>query len=139
MLQRSPYLFAYVSAFHHYLEKFPRRALPGAEDALYWFTENPGLRPITTVTHVTVYRPDSAGVAALIAFKQIYASHYFPAALTLVSVVDDPTPQGPGAYVFYLERLLFDKKLGGFIRREAEASLLDDLKARLAARRSQWR
>lgn len=137
LLGSSPYLFAYLPAFHHYLEEFPARVLPGVEDALYWFTEDPGLRPITTVTHVTVYRPDSAGVAALIALKQIYASHYFHAALTLVSVVDDPNNQGPGVYIIYLERLLFDKKLGGLIRRRAEASLLDDLKAGLTARQRQ--
>lgn len=134
LLGPSPYLFAYLPAFHHYLEEFPDRVLPGVEDVLYWFTEDPGLRPITTVTHVTVYRPDSAGVAALIALKQIYASHYFHAALTLVSVVDDRTDQGPGVYIIYLERLLFDKKLGGLIRRRAEGRLLDDLKAGLSAR-----
>ena len=139
LLGRSPYLFAYVPTFHHYLEEFPGRALPGAEDALYWSTEDSGLRPVTTMTHVTVYRPDTAGVAGLIAFKQIYASHYFHAALTHVTVIDDPTPQSPGAYVIYLERLLFDKKIGGFIRRQAEARLLDDLRARLAERRSQAR
>lgn len=140
LLQESPYLFAYVPAFHHYLDEFPARTLPGAEDALYWSTEDVGLRPITTVTHATVYRPDSAaGVAALIALKQIYASHYFHAALTLISVIDDPTPEGPGAYVIYLERLLFDKKVGGFIRRNAEGRLRDDLQARLRAIRSQRR
>lgn len=139
LLGRSPYLFAYIPAFHHYLEEFPGRALPGAEDALYWFTEDPGLRPVTALTHVTVYRPDSAGVSGMIAFKQIYASHYFHAALTHVSVIEDPTPQGPGAYVVYLERMLFDKKLGGFIRRQVEARLLDDLRARLATRWSQVR
>lgn len=140
LLQKSPYLFAYVPVFHHYLDEFPARALPGAKDALYWSTEDVGLRPITTVTHATVYRPDSAaGVAALIALKQIYASHYFHATLTLISIIDDPTPEGPGVYVIYLERLLFDKKLGGFIRRNAEGRLRDDLQARLRAIRNQGR
>lgn len=140
LLQKSPYLFAYVPVFHHYLDEFPARALPGAKDALYWSTEDVGLRPITTVTHATVYRPDSAaGVAALIALKQIYASHYFHAALTLISIIDDPTPEGPGVYVIYLERLLFDKKLGGFIRRNAEGRLRDELQARLRAIRNQRR
>lgn len=140
LLQESPYLFAYVPAFHHYLNEFPARALPGAEDALYWSTEDVGLRPITAVTHATVYRPDpAAGVAALIALKQIYASHYFHATLTLISVIDDPTPQGPGAYVVYLERLLFDKKLGGFVRRKAEGRLRNDLKTRLGAMPNQRR
>ena len=138
LLQESPYLFAYVPALHHYLNEFPARALPGAEDALYWSTEDVGLRPITTVTHATVYRPDSAaGVAALIALKQIYASHYFHATLTLISVIDDPTPEGPGAYVICLERFLFDKRLGGLIRRNAEGRLRSELQARLGATQNQ--
>lgn len=140
LLQQSPYLFAYVPVFHHYLEEFPARTLPGAVDALYWSTEDVGLRPITTVTHATVYRPDSVtGIAALLALKQIYASHYFHAALALITVIDDPTPEGPGAYVIYLERSLFDTRLGGIVRRSAEGRLRGDLRARLAAMQRQWR
>lgn len=137
LLQGSPYLFAALPALHHYLDEFPARTLRGGEDALYWSTADVGLRPITTVTHATVYRPAAAtAVAGVIALKQIYASHYFHAALTLISVVADSTSAGPGAYVIYLERLLFDKKLGGLVRREAERRLREDLEARLRTRRS---
>ena len=136
LLDESPYLFAYVPALHHYLDEFPARSLPGAEDALYWSTEDAGLRPTTTVTHATVYRPDAGtGIDALIAIKLIYASHYFHAGLSLVTVIDDPSPDGSGAYVISLERSLFDTRLGGVVRRTAESKLRDDLRSRLEAMR----
>ena len=138
LLEKSPYLLAYVPAFHHYLDEFPARSLSGAEDAVYWFTEDVGLRPTTTLTHATVYRPDaSAGIDALIAIKLIYASHYFHAGLSLVSVIDDTSQDDPGAYVISLERSLFDTTLGGLVRRNAEAKLRDDLWRRLEAMRRQ--
>lgn len=139
LLGESPYLFAFVPALHHYLDEFPARPLPGAEDALYWWsTENVGLRPITTLSHATVNRPDSGtGVHALVAIKLIYASHYFHAGLSVIAVIDDPSRDGAGAYVISLERSLFDKRLGGLVRRSAESRLQADLRGRLEAMRRQ--
>jgi hypothetical protein len=138
LLEESPYLFAYVPEFHHYLDEFPAKNLPGGDDAMYWSTEDVGLRPITTLTHATVYRPDSStGIDALIAIKLIYASHYFHAGLSLIMVIDDSSSDGAGAYVISLERSLFDTRLGGLVRRNAEAKLRDDLRSRLEAMRRQ--
>ena len=133
LLAESPYVFGDVPAFHHYLDEFPVRALPGVEDILYWSSEDIGLRPLTTVTHASLYRPPPGGVAALIARKQIYASHYFHAALSLVTIVDDPRASGgPASYVIDVQRFLFDRRLGGLVRRKAQGRLGDDLRSRLA-------
>ena len=134
LLAESPYVFDDVPAFHHYLDEFPRRALPGVEDVLYWSSEDIGLRPLTTLTHASLYRSPPGGAAALIARKQIYASHYFHAALSLVTIVDDPRgAAGPAAYVIEVQRFLFDTRLGGLVRRRAQGRLGDDLRSRLAA------
>ena len=63
----------------------------GAEDVFYWSTVDFGLKPTVRVNHVIIYplaaRP--SGVSHVIAIKQLYASHYFHAALELRFLVDD--------------------------------------------------
>lgn len=82
-----------------YLQRFPRAALPGAEDILYWSKDDFGLRPVTSITHLTLKVPP-AGTPAdrpwWISTKQIYATHYFDGALGLIIAYDD------GANGFYM-------------------------------------
>jgi hypothetical protein len=132
LLAESPYVFNDAPSFHHYLNEFPRRPLPGVEDTLYWSSEDIGLRPLTTVTHASLYRPPPGGAAALIARKQVYASHYFHAALSIVTIIDDPRAAAdPASYVIDVQRFLFDTRLGGFVRRKAQGRLAADLQSRL--------
>lgn len=134
LLAESPYLVEYVPEFHHYLDEFPARDLPGAEDVLYWSLEDSGLRPLTAVTHAVLYVPPSArDLRAIVALKRIYASHYFHAGLTLMMLVDDGDDQVPGFYLVYLDRMLFDTGLGGLKRRSVEGRLEGDLRQRLTA------
>lgn len=144
LLAESAPLLAGAPGFHHYLDEFPSAPRPagGVEDVLYWSTEDAGLRPVTGLTHASVLRtpPPAAGPGALIALKQIYASHYFHAALTVIALVDDPrSPGDPGAYVVYVERSLFDTPLGGLLRRRVEGRLRGGLQSRLEAMRRDLR
>lgn len=134
LLAESPVVYDYVPRFHHYLERFPRLELPGVQDRWYWAVEEFGLRPLTTLTHVSIYAPPvPTGARPVIALKQIFATHYFHAALKLLVLAeDDAQPQPPGFYLVYLDRSLFDKKLGGLTRRAVTARLEDGLRARLA-------
>jgi hypothetical protein len=100
LFDESRYFSSAVPEFFAYLQEFPRGRLAGAEDILYWKKDDIGLRPITSITHLTMYTPPSDGAQprrpALIGTKQIYATHYFDAGLGLTLAFDD------GAAGFYM-------------------------------------
>jgi hypothetical protein len=100
LFDESRYFSSAVPEFFGYLQGFPRARLPGAEDILYWKKDDIGLRPITSITHLTLYTPPAGGPEprrpAVIGSKQIYATHYFDAALGLTLAFDD------GAAGFYM-------------------------------------
>lgn len=138
LLADSPYVYEYVPEFHHYLEEYPDAELAGAENLLYWAVQDVGLKPITSVTHATIYRrPPGESPGTLIALKQIYASHYFHAALRLLALVD--AEEGAGVYLIYLDRSLFDTKIGWLQRGTVEGRLKDNLEARLEVIQRQLR
>ena len=141
LLGASPLWADDAPEFHHYLDVYPRRPLGGVRDTLAWYVDEFGLRPLTTVVHTALYMPNaSAGgersIGALIARKQIFASHYFRARLSMLAFVD-AVPASPGGeavtYVVWLERALFDTKLGRFVRGRVEGRLEEDLRSRLTA------
>ncbi len=137
LLEESPYVFEYVPELHRHLQEFPDWQSPNARDMLFWAVEEFGLRPLSTVTHVTIYDPPAGSVqASAIALKRIYASHYFHAGFTVVGLVDYLTSgDGEGTVLLYLDRSLFDTKVGGIKRRVAESQLRDNLRSRLQAMR----
>lgn len=137
LLAESPYLLEYVPEFHHYLDVFPRGRPPGASDVLYWSLTDFGLRPLLSVTHATFYeRAPGSEPRALVAFKQIYASHYFHARLRLLFLADDDGEAGRrGSYLVYLDRSLFDTNLGWLVRGQVEGRLRSNLESRLRSLR----
>lgn len=136
LLAESPYVYEYVPELHHYVDEYPNVELPGAEDFLYWAVEDVGLKPITSVTHATIYqRPPGQAPGTLVALKQIYASHYFHAALKLLALVEGA--DGDGFYLVYLDRSLFDTKIGWLQRGTVEGRLRENLESRLEAIRRQ--
>src|ERR1035437_8151582 len=62
--------------------------------------------------HVSIYiQPGQAVIAS----KQIYASHYFDASLGLTAAIDDPgAAAGPGMYLVHLNRSRIDLLRGFF-------------------------
>ena len=134
-----------------YLRSYPRVKEPGAESFLYWSKETlGGSKPIVSITHVSVFFPPKYGNeqtpfteratdAMTVAFKQVYATHYLTASLSLMvltSAVD-----GSPRYVVYVRRSRADVlggALSGFIRRLIEHRIrseapraLDSLRRRL--------
>jgi hypothetical protein len=81
-----------MKEFREYLEQFTKRPLPNMDTFLYWSKENFGLKPVISITHVTIDRQPRQ---LFIASKQIYASHYFNASLGLTAAVDGLTLRGP--------------------------------------------
>jgi len=131
LLAESPYVYENVPSLGRYLAAYPREKLAGATEVLFW-SENamPHLRPILSVTHEVVYTPPELPGVTLIAAKQLYADHYFEAALDLTCVVDR---QG-GSYLLVLRRYRFDNMPSGGllnIRGRAVGALRDQLLADL--------
>jgi hypothetical protein len=85
-----PELFAY-------LDDYPHGRPAGSEDFFYWTVVDFGLKPTVRVSHVTIYPlapGPPAGVAYVIAIKQLYASHYFHTTLELRFLADDDGRSG---------------------------------------------
>jgi hypothetical protein len=125
-LAESPYVYEYVPSLQSYLATYPRGSLPGAAEILFWSEDAlPRLRPILSVTHLVVYTPPELPIVTLVAAKQIYANHYFEAAVDLTCAVD----RGPGIYLVVLRRYRFDNLPGGIlnIRGRAIGALRDQL------------
>ncbi|MGA2712534.1 MAG: hypothetical protein ABSG41_05455 [Bryobacteraceae bacterium] len=111
VLDARPGLAAFVPEFHDYLARYPTGMLPDVSEFFYWSTESFGLKPVASVTHVSIYAQPGR---TMIASKQIYASHYFDASLGLTAALDDGAA-GPGSsmYLVYINRSRIDL-LGGF-------------------------
>ncbi len=143
LLEDSPYLPEYVPELNNYLADFPKAELPGATEFLYWSTNDIGLKPLTVLTQVVVYPWERGGnTDAVIAGKQLYADHYFHAALELRFLVRDSSrPDATGFYLITLDRSRSDgltgikgSLIGGTLRRHARdamQSYLEHSKARL--------
>jgi hypothetical protein len=78
---------------------------------------------------MVVYTPPELPNVTVVAAKQIYANHYFEAAVDLTCVAD----RSPGIYLLVLRRYRFDNLPGGIlnIRGRAINALRDQLAADL--------
>ena len=54
----SSYIFDYNPEFYEYLSDYPTKQLDGVKNFLYWSNERLGLKPVISVTHVSIYRSD---------------------------------------------------------------------------------
>ena len=117
LLEASPYLKEYVPDFRKHLEQFAEARLPDAEDFIYWSKEKFGLKPVVSITHVTIHRPPRGDPwPILVASKQIYASHYFTSSLGLAAFFESPgSSSGCRAYLMYLNRSRADLLGGGML------------------------
>ena len=89
------------------------------------------LRPILSVTHAVVYTPPEMSGTTIVASKQIYANHYFEAALEVLNVIDREVSGEPASiYLVVDRRFRFDNlPRGGIlnIRGRAVNGLRDQL------------
>jgi hypothetical protein len=109
----------------NYLARYPYGEAADVESFLYWSKDSLGAKPIVSVTHVGMIESrNPAQPEALVARKQVYASHYINASLSLTAVT-----MAPGAsrrYLVYLNHTradVFDGVFGGVIRRTIERRL----------------
>ncbi len=135
-LAESRFVYQAVPSLQKYLAGYPHDSLPGASEIIFWSEDVlPRLRPILGVTHLVVYTPPELPGMTLVVAKQLYANHYFEAAVDLTSAID----RGTGIYLLILRRYRFDNLPGGIlnIRGRAIGALRDQLVADL--RRQQQR
>ena len=132
LLQPAPYMYEYVPEFQAYLQDFPRSRPAHAEDFIYWSKEKFGLKPVVSVTHISIYhRPRPRGTDVLIASKGIYATHYFEASLGLTAFIQSQSSDRSRSYLMYINRSRTDALRGlfaGFKRALISGSLRDGAK-----------
>ena len=106
------------SAFHRYLKAYPVAGDDSVQDIFYWSVEDFGLKPTLLLTHVVIglEQPDALA-GALLGSVQIYANHYFQAAMDLLLFArvseSDPTA---GTYLVYVLGGRLDDEIGGIER-----------------------
>ena len=116
LLQASPYLKAYLPGFENYLANYPNLRLPGSEEFIYWSKEQFGVKPVVSVSHVTIHKiSDQNNTSVVIGSKQIFANHYFTTSLGLAAFTRVPgSGNEVSGYLMYLNRSRVDL-LGGFL------------------------
>lgn len=118
LAQHSTFLVAHVPALVSYLERYPRPAPPGVTSFLYWSIEEFGNRPTLSVTHVAILQPDTDTMPeAIVAGKQVFATHYMDGSLNITAIVRGDTPADH--YLVYVNRSRVDvlqRWFGGLAR-----------------------
>jgi hypothetical protein len=106
----------------NYLALYPKGDGDGIESFFYWSKDSLGAKPIVSVTQVAMLEsPNPRARDALVARKQVYASHYITASLSLTAI--GSAPDGDARYLIYINHTradVFDGLFGGLIRRMVE-------------------
>ena len=98
LITRLSALPVYLPELNEYLLNYPKAKSDKLQAAFYWEDVNFGLKPTFRIVQRVVYRGATpSGSAYAVVEKQIYASHYFEAALDLTVCVRDA--QRPGFYI----------------------------------------
>jgi hypothetical protein len=100
-------LIAFYPEMATYLRDYPRAKLASSRDVLFWTLKDFGLKPTVTITHAVGYLPEGTE-DAMVAWKQVYASHYFNGGLSITAYAKD----GEASYLVQLDRVRADS-LGG--------------------------
>jgi len=103
VLGHSLFLTAHLPQFAWHLSHYPGTPTPALESFVYWSKERLAGKTIISATHVSILRSDEPGLpGALVAGKQIFATHYVNASLGITVILRGP----PGAhnYLAYVNR-----------------------------------
>jgi hypothetical protein len=140
LLAHSMCLWEHARPFLLHLRDYPQAVKPEVESFVYWSKERLAGKPIVSVTHVNILRGHEAGSPdALVAGKEIFATHYVNASLGLTAIIRGAP--GAGNYLAYINRTEVDTlggMFGGLIRffmqrrlKAEAATVLSGLRRRL--------
>jgi hypothetical protein len=141
LVTQSPELYEYAPELERYLKTYPDGRPERARDFLYWSEDRlKGLRPTLTVNHMVVYDPaTSASSTAFVAWKQIYATHYYEGAFELLAMVEAGGSGGERiTYLITVRRVRFDLLPRGIlnIRGRVRSKLQNAMRTSLESYRS---
>jgi hypothetical protein len=129
LLQPAAYMYGYSPEFQKYLTEFPASRPTGVEDYVYWSKEKFGLKPVISLTHISIYKQIRPyGAEVLIGSKGIYATHYYETSLGLTGFIQSQSSSKPHSYLIYINRSRTDALRGlfaGFKRSLIGGSLRD--------------
>lgn len=131
LLDAKPSLGDFAPDFYAALAHYAGSSGEDSRDFLYWSKEDFGFKPVISVTHVNIHQEPGQ---AIIASKQIYATHYFDGSLGLTFLLDAPLGARDSVYIMYLNRSRIDLLrgwLGGLRRFFLRGRLLDGFKKNL--------
>jgi hypothetical protein len=140
VLGHSLFLTEHLPRFTHYLDRYPQTSMAGLESFVYWSKERLAGAASISAVHVSILRGGAPGTPdALVAGKQIFATHYVNASLSITAIVHGGA--GGHSYLVYLNRSEVDVlggMFGGVVRWLTErrlkaeaATVLEGLRARL--------
>jgi hypothetical protein len=90
MVGRASALPDVLPELRRYLLDYPKAELVDADSFFYWEKVSFGMKPTIRLNHGVTYRRRTGGrEVAVVALKQLYASHYFHTALDMSVCVDD--------------------------------------------------
>ena len=132
LLQESRYVYEYIPELHRYLEKFPNAGLADARELFYWKKDDLGRRvkhKVITLNHGVIYQRRKAVPEIVVASKQLYATHYFDAALALTAMEDTKGDNASGFYLMHLKRARLDvlRKIPRFLKKTLTKGVRDIL------------
>jgi hypothetical protein len=103
-----------------FLRDFPSKTAADIDSSLHWSVVDFGLKPSIAVSHSAAYNETSGAEEQLfLATKQIYASRYLDASLTLTMLISVAAENGEDTYLIFSDRSRSDAltgPLGGFAR-----------------------
>jgi hypothetical protein len=117
LLKPAPYMYKYCPDFQRYLEEFPLTRPGNAanfEDFIYWSKEEFGLKPVISMTHITIHKGAHGSADVLVGSKGIYASHYFEGSLGLTAFTRSENSSPSRSYLIYINRSRTDALHGLF-------------------------
>jgi len=138
LLKSASYMYGYMPELQRYLEEFPMarpKSSAHVEDFVYWSKEDFGLKPVITLTHVTIYgRSPGKTSDVIVASKGIYATHYLEGSLGLTAFIRSQQPNLSRSYLIYTNRSRTDalrglfaglkrSMIGGHVRSGAEKNM----------------
>ena len=137
LLRQMDWLTMYSPPLQSCLETCSGQPCPHIESALSWSMVKFGLKPVFTITNSMINKTTLAGnPSAFVALNQIYADHYFDAALGLAVLVQESTDPAHPAIWLASGSLQIDGLRGwfgriekGIVQRKTRAALRKDLAA----------
>jgi hypothetical protein len=132
LLEDSRHRDAIDPALRSYLAGYPASA-PGTEDLFTWTVEDLGLKSMISLNHIAIRPAEGPAGTSVIGIKRIYSSHYFQAALRVVSVAPATSDPAGDSYVTIFVQYRFDGELGGIKRIATERRLERNAEAVLSA------